>query len=498
MEKQRLRILFRSFIMKNKSRLKLFLENFLFYGGLTMLTKAFPLIMLPIVTRLLPDASSYGIADMFTVVSNFGTQIAVLGMYDAMFREFFEDKKNIEYQKKVTSTALVIVFISGTAVFAIFTGLSRFFSKLFFSSAEYSSLIILSGILILFSGMRLIIQAPTRMRNQKKVFFWTGIGGPVVSYGFIILFIKLGYTYEALIYSTVSGVIIFLIVFLILNYNDFSFKCFDKKIAKELFKIGIPLLPAFLIYWIFSSMDRIMIGKILGISELGIYSVGSRIAAVSQLIYTAFAGGWQFFAFSTMNDKDQIDLNSKVFEYLGVISFSVFIISLPFIKPVFNILFVGDYRRGMEVFPYLFLSPLLLMLFQTIGNQVIVVKKTYLSTLALSLGGVVNIILNYVFIKEFGIKGAALSTLISYFISVGIMILICKRHNLENINQKFYISTILTFIIVYIKFMELGNIVYIFGITSIFIMILMYLKDIKFFLKLKYINCDTKVEEEKL
>jgi len=114
---------------------------------------------------------------------------------------------------------------------------------------------------------------------------------------------------------------------------------FDRNIARELFKIGLPLVPTFLIYWVYNSTDRIMITNMLGTGQLGIYSIGSRVAQISQVIYLAFAGGWQYFAFSTMRDEDQVDLVSRVFEYLGIISFLAFLAIVPFnnlILPCFS------------------------------------------------------------------------------------------------------------------------------------------------------------------
>lgn len=277
------------------------------------------------------------------------------------------------------------------------------------------------------------------------------------------------------------------IIFGYLNRKDFNFKFYDKKIAKELFKIGLPLVPTFLIYWIFKSMDRIMINKMLGASELGIYSVGSKVASVSQLIYTAFAGGWSYFAFSTMRDKDQVDLNSKVFEYLGIISFLAFIVAQPFIKPVFNLFFKGDYQKGEVVFSYLFLSPLILMLFQVIANQVIVIKKSYLSTIALLLGAILNIILNFIFIKKYGIKGAALSTLLSYVLSVIIMGLICYKYKLVKIKNRFIIIAMILLSGVVINFLEIEN-YYIVYIVVLGLIGINYFKDIKQ-LKKRRIKC---------
>ena len=52
-----------------------------------------------------------------------------------------------------------------------------------------------------------------------------------------------------------------------------------------------------------------MITNMLGIDAAGLYAVGSKLGMASQLIYMAFAGGWQYFAFSTMKEKDQVDTN---------------------------------------------------------------------------------------------------------------------------------------------------------------------------------------------
>ena len=463
--------------MKN-NKLKLFLENFIFYGGLSVLQKALPFITLPIITKMLPNTSSYGMAEMFNLIISFGSAVAILGMYDAIFREFFEDKENTKYQKEVTSTGLNIVLVSSVVIMILILFFNKQLSFYLFNDIKYKKLIMLSGIGILISSLNSIIIAPTRMRNQRKIFFITGVGFPLI--GFLITYfcIKIGYTYEALIYGTILMNLISLVVFFLLNYKDFSLKIFNKKAAKELFKIGLPLVPTFLIYWVFHSMDRIMINKMIGSSELGIYSVGSKVSSISQLIYSAFAGGWGYFSFSTMKDEKQVKLISNTFEYLGIISFIAFIISKPFISSVFNFFFTGDYIRGQEVFSYLFLSPLILMLFQTIGSQVIIIKKSYLSTLILSVGAVINIILNYYLIKYFGIKGAAFSTLMSYITSAFLMGYTCLRKQLLIVNKRFYIISLLLFLNISINFF-FQNLIYVYGVIYTIILVLI----IKFYHK---------------
>lgn len=106
----------------------------------------------------------------------------------------------------------------------------------------------------------------------------------------------------------------------------------------------------------------------IGIGAAGIYSVGSKLGHASQLIYTAFAGGWQYFAFSTMKEDNQVKSNSMIFEYLGIISFVVTAFVCALAYPIFKVLFIEQYLSGYIVAPFLFLAPLLQMLFYVAAN----------------------------------------------------------------------------------------------------------------------------------
>ena len=98
------------------NKLKLFLENFLVYGVGGIISKIIPVIMIPIVTRLMPDTSSFGISDMCTTVVSFGSAIAVMGMYDAMYRMFFEREEE-KYKREICSTVLNFTVLTSVVVF---------------------------------------------------------------------------------------------------------------------------------------------------------------------------------------------------------------------------------------------------------------------------------------------------------------------------------------------------------------------------------------------
>ena len=463
------------------NKFKLFIENFLVYGLGGIISKLIPLIMVPIVTRLMPNTEYYGISDLSNTVVQFGSAIAVIGMYDAMYRMFFEMEEE-EYKKNICSTALLFTMVTSLIVFVIMLIARNFIAQYFFGNSKYAYVVYLSAMAVLVSATNSIISAPTRMQNKRKIFLVTNTVSPLLSYSISIPMLLAGHYVIALPLAAVVSGVTMEITFGILNHGWFNFRRFDKKLLRQLLIIAIPLFPNFLIYWLFNSCDKVMITNILGIGAAGIYSVGSKLGHCSQLIYTAFAGGWQYFAFSTMKDDNQVKSNSMIFEYLGVISFvaTAFICAWSYL--IFNILFTDKYLTGYVVAPYLFLAPLLQMLFQVACNQFLVIKKTWPNMLILSSGVVINILINYFLIPVLGIEGAAIATLFGYVVSDVICVVVLCKMKLMVINFKFVLATIIMMIYIIAWRLMFSNKILIGTISAIIVSIIMlflYREDLK-------------------
>lgn len=424
---------------KKTSKLKLFTENFLVYGVGGIISKIIPLIMVPIVTRLMPNSNYYGISDLSNTLVSLASSLAVMGMYDAMYRLFFEKEEN-DYKKDVCSTAFIFTLITSLVVFVSMILMRGPLSRWFFGDKKYDYLIYISAISTLVGATNSILSAPTRMQNQRKVFLITNTASSILSYAISIPLLLQGYYIIALPIAGAIASLAMEVTFEILNHKWYSLKRFDTTILKELLIIALPLLPNFLIYWVFNSSDRIMITNLLNVGESGIYSVGSKLGHASQLIYTAFAGGWQYFAFSTMKENDQVKSNSRIFEYLGVISFASAALICAWSYPIYKLLFEEEYVRSFIVAPYLFLAPLLQMLYQVASNQFLVAKRTWPNMLILSVGAVANVFLNLLLIPAIGIEGAAIATLIGYSISDVICCIVLCRMKLMVVSNRFIID----------------------------------------------------------
>lgn len=470
--------------MKN-SKFHLFIENFLIYGVGGVIGKIIPLIMVPVVTRLMPDSSYFGLSDLSGTLISIAQALAIMGMYDAMYRLFFE-KDETEYKKEICSTTLFFTLGMSFLVSVILLIFKEAVALFVFGGTEYVNLVYISAVAAFAGATNGIISAPTRMENKRMVFVVMNTITPMLSYAVAIPLLLKGYYLLALPLSSLLTGISSELVFWILNRRWFSIRRFKPEYLKPLLKIAIPLVPNFLVYWIFNSSDRLMIANLLDVSATGIYSVGSKLGHASQLIYTAFAGGWQYFAFSTMHEKDQVKTNSLVFEYLGVISFACTAFIFALSEPIYKMLFESEYVQGYIIAPYLFLAPLLQMLFQVAANQFLVVKKTWPNVLILSIGAVVNIVLNLILIPIIGIEGAAVATLVGYAVSDVLCVVVLVKMNLHTVSKNFVLSTISMVAFIFIwrlisKDYVLFNIL--FAVMECMLLGFLYLDDLKKILK---------------
>ena len=159
-----------------------------------------------------------------------------------------------------------------------------------------------------------------------------------------------------------------------------------------------------------------------------------------------------------------------------------------FSYPLFKLLFTEEYIKGYIIAPYLFLAPLLQMLFQVACNQFLVIKKTWPNMLILFLGALANVGINYILIPIIGIEGAAIATLIGYAISDSICVIVLKKMKLMIISKRFLkVSLIIVAYIIVWRFLFNTNFILGFliatSITSIFI--IFYKEDLMILVKSK-------------
>lgn len=396
------------------SRTKLFLENIIVYGGIQAVNKLFPLLFLPFIIKLIEGPEEFGKFDMFSVFVALGSTIATLGVYDAGFRENF-DKTNNYKTEIITSTITGIISVTSIIVILICLVFKEYFSLLLWGSESYTKFVFIALFTMILHSFQTVGIMPLRLKNDRIKYSIYLIGNSILYYFFTIVFLKFNPKGISLMYATAISSLILVINLFVINRKYFNITLFSFNLSKSLLKIGLPLVPVFISFWLLQSISRIQISNNLGLAAQGIYSLGYRVASISMIVQIAFTTGFSFFSFSTMNFKDQVLNRTKLLKYLLIVSTLFISTVLLFQEIIFKTFFSKQYLEAIKVFPFLLFLPLLFIMYQTIANQFTIAKKTYISAVVLLFGVLTTFFLNFILIKHYNIIGAAFGTFIGYY-----------------------------------------------------------------------------------
>ncbi len=94
---------------------------------------------------------------------------------------------------------------------------------------------------------------------------------------------------------------------------------FDRELIRRMNRFGLPLLPAGLAIWVVDFADRLLLARIAGQHEVGLYAVGVKIASAMVLVQLAFRTAWPAFAYSLEEGPEARRTFAYVLTYTSLI-----------------------------------------------------------------------------------------------------------------------------------------------------------------------------------
>lgn len=377
----------------------------------TFLPRILNLVTTPLLTSYTTDGEFGFINLLTTTILSFVIPICTLQIEQACYR-YLKDAKTHKDRVTVitTSFALLIVMmvIAGTICLFIPFGIEiSYFNYL---------LIAYLWIEILVQILRFILRA-FGMYQQ-----YTILAALVVIVNFVTLFsclviFKLGFM-SALIALTVADFVGLIYILWVTKFFQYiKFDAFDKDLLKVMVRYVLPFVPNSIAGYVNMLSDQWIIVSVLGLGANGIYSMANKIPSILNLIYPAFNVAWTDSAVETIKDKDYASYYKGIF--VNVFNFlSVSALGLITITPIlFDFLNKSEaLASAIQYIPILIIAfyfQCFTMFFSSILIALKESKFIYKTTL---IAAIVNVILNILFMKKFGIYTAVLSTLISNFI----------------------------------------------------------------------------------
>lgn len=224
--------------------------------------------------------------------------------------------------------------------------------------------------------------------------------------------------YKARIYGQLIAVVVLGIYALKSYLNDSSVNDFFK-LKKGHYKDVITFMlmgyPGLIFAWIIFHSDKFFIEEIIGRQQLGIYTMAYALSNVVYVADSAISQVWSSHYYK-MADENMV---KKIYISIGIqaLLISLVAIILSFTAPlIYQYVIDSSYGSGSVIVPIISLAYVFFSISDKFKLFIIKSERAGWTTVNNGIAAVINIALNIILIRKYGVMGAAYSTVISYFV----------------------------------------------------------------------------------
>lgn len=402
------------------------IKSSVIYLSSSILNKAIPFLLLPILTEYLsPD--EYGVLSIFQLLISFSTAFVGMNMSANISKNFF--KYNKQQTSLMIGNILMILSLTTLIYFVITLGVSFYYQEIFSVPSNWVVIIPILSFMFMINTINLTI-----LRNQEKAILFGiyEIANTAVNMGVTILLLLMYHYgwYSQAVGITIAYTLFFIISLLHMRKNSFIILRYDRKEARKVMKLSIPLIPHVVGGIIISLSDRFFIERMVSLEMVGIYSVGYMFGMVVMLFTDAFIKSWSPWFYKMLPDADNTK-KIKIVKYSYLYILATFIIAFGIsIFSKFIIPYVVDVRyAGAEIYVFwIAIGYAVHGVYKIFFPYLVHISKTSFLGVSTVIAAVLNLIFNYFLIKECGAIGAAYATVLSFIISASLVFWYQNKH----------------------------------------------------------------------
>ena len=384
------------------------------YGFGRALGRFIAIFLVPIYTRIF-NPEQYGIIELIGVSFTFLGLFLNLGLDTAMFFYFNEEKSELE-RKKTLGTVLILKIGTNILVSLILILVAHKFSNFLFNSVEYRIFIVLAAITLIFTNISSYFSNVFRINHQPWRYMYISVTNVIISVIIsitLVVILKMG-LFGAYLASLSTAIIIFILSF-ILGNKYISFK-FSLSRLIELLKYGLPLIPGSISIWVMNAGNRYFINNYLDLNQLGLYSIGFRIASIVTFFAFAVRMALGPAIYDIAKKDEALEIYSKLFILYSTFFYFLILLVSIFGREILTVLTTEQFIPGESVIFYLAVSAAAFGMAQITSIGLAITKKTIHMSWPIMVGAVIALILNILLIPRFGIIGAAIATMVSLIV----------------------------------------------------------------------------------
>jgi len=413
--------------------------------------KGISLITTPIFTRLL-TVYEYGKYSVFCTWLDFFTIIVTLDICEGVYAQGLVKFEN---DKKIFASSLQGLTVNLCLGWLIIYLLFRDYINSILTMTTVQVLIML-GLMwtsAVFNFWAVYKRVQYKYVNLVLITLIVSIAKPVVS-------ILLIYSFQDNFMARILGLLIPQLIYIGLFVRQISAGkiWFHREYWLYALKFNILLLPHYLSTSVISGADRVMIEKMVGIDEAGIYSLAYSVAMILSILNSALFQTITPWLYTKIREKDFDRIPQVAYSTMILVAVinTLLILSAPEIIHIFA---PKEYYNAIYIIPPVTMSVYFMFIYHYFACFEFYYEKSNYISIATVIEAILNILLNYIFIKKYGYFAAGYTTLFCYmlfaFFHYFFMRKICKQY-LEGIHvYNWKILMLITVVFLGINFLVL-------------------------------------------
>ena len=412
------------------ANLKSLAKDTAIYGMSSILGRFLNYLLVPLYTSNISAASGgYGIITNLYAYTALLLVILTYGMETTFFR--YANKTNEDPQKVYSSTLIMVGFTSLLFIVLVSIFLQPISGVMGYS--DHSSYVWVMAATVSIDAFQCIPFA--YLRYKKRPIKFAALKLLFIAFNIalnLLYFVVLPDLYKSYpdiiqhVYSPETGVGYAFYINLVCTasitfffYKELTgFKyTFDKELAKRMLSYSWPILILGIAGILNQTADFILFPYLYKGSQvhqqLGIYGAASKIAMIMAMITQAFRYAYEPFVFGKGNDKDNRDTYAIAMKYFIIFTLLAFLAVMGYINILRHI--IGrDYWEGLKVVPIVMAGTIMMGVYFNLSFWYKLIDKTIWGAYFSGIGCFVLILINIIFVPQYGYMACAWAGLIGY------------------------------------------------------------------------------------
>jgi O-antigen/teichoic acid export membrane protein len=392
------------------------------YTAASVLSKLIAVLLLPLYTRYL-SPSDYGAAEVMFVGVVASSIVIRFGIIEALLRFYYVADEDPD---EVVRSGFASLLWTTTAGAAIALAFAESISEALLDHPDAGlARIAIAGLWTLTLYEYLV--ALLRVDERARAYFAFTMANTLVAIPVTVWLVVLeDLGAEGLLLGTYGAAVPFLAWLAIDQRRRLSLVP-DFPLLGRLVRFGLPTMPAELSLYSLNFIDRIILVRLAGLAEAGLYALAIKFAQAINVLVRGFQLAWPPLAYSIEDDDEARRSYSLIVTwFMAVCTFVVvgmWLLARWIVRALAAPEFFTSYEAIGLLTAGLTLYALYLVLVVILGRT----GRTEYNFPATAAATTVNVVLNLVLVPPYGIVGAGIALVASYLVVLVLMYFFTQR-----------------------------------------------------------------------